>query len=921
MSYMTSVPSRRQPLNGSRRTTCLVLILSCFLFLFSNDVARVGTLFIPQEELSEKIDELIDEGVTGNVRQIALGRLIDEYLLMNYADETGLSVTESEVEQAFIEEFGSHPKLQTNGQFDPEKFQQLKRTPQGSRILRGIKRELLLSAARSMILDRIEIDEDKFLENYIKENVEYEIGYVLIDGKKVNLPLDCTPDKAVKWFQENERFYMGGHQVTLDIYYVPIGTAPEGTYGEEDLLSVYQHYRDRYSFEEIRDSLTMLLSQRTGHSRAAAQRIATEAHNQLKRANTCQIAALRTDPISSADQLGSFEKRDLVFTRALEIRPGNVSEIIDIGSGFLFFRVGKKERVTEVHPERISERIWQDYLDYRQMQKNPEAYRDYYWTHIDSFRVPAALIERLILRPEHALNQSPEAITALQKTISDSVDNAVKTDRMLADFAHRHQLEYTETLIELENPLTTDPIDLRLASLIASDPEVPTGRHLYRDVIVFYRVRTLFPEYVRDFEEVRYQIAEQNLAGISEPEKEIDYQAFFEDIRESLRLKGKLSLGGAFFPFETYRGHIGGSEIAAYYREHMDRYRVPVSVSFDLVAISDPAGVRQEFARYITERLKLGMDLQTVRTLVGTGSDLLSGKPYPLSDLPAVVRDALDRVQPGQITEPVYYAGKWLCMKKMEDFNTGVLPIEQVRDDIVRSIAKERSQEQAVRKARTVLDSVNTFSRLQVFVDSTRIFKTPLQSVMMPFGPLQDIRLWENEFFRLWNGQKFDDLILTDNGCAVVFMLEKEAPEEVDFETALPLLRDIYEKESRTRRIKEYLAMLVKGLRDGQPPAHWFRFFGEWRRISDLNLDSPVPGVDAANITINQLLHGKREGDVSSAVPLGDDQYLIYRINKLVKPLRSDFNSRRHSMERQFRQEAYRRWLDTYREQTPIEIF
>ena len=106
----------------------LIFILFFFLTIISAEtIATVNSYEITLEHLQEKIQDYEGDVELSffQIRELALKDLINEQIVIIYAEQNGITVDKNEVESYFINLLGNDPKLMTNGKFDYQKFEKL----------------------------------------------------------------------------------------------------------------------------------------------------------------------------------------------------------------------------------------------------------------------------------------------------------------------------------------------------------------------------------------------------------------------------------------------------------------------------------------------------------------------------------------------------------------------------------------------------------------------------------------------------------------------------------------------------------------------------------------------------------------------------------------------------------------------------
>jgi len=315
--------------------------------LCAQNVARVGDYAITQQELEERMDVLYDNSEApmpyNMLRETALQALIDEYVMMAYAAQSGIVVSSSEVDSYFISLYGSHPKFQTNGRFDRAKFNSLRQTPEIKAILDDLNRELLVDKTRQIIESRFRIGDDDLLDRYIFENFHFDLDYIVIDEDLADVDPELRPQDAYDWWRQRQNQYRTPKRVRLQLLVAPDADfAGLVDINDAALLQAYADLGVIRPFEEVRDSLAALMRQ--DQLRALGRREAQAQLDSLSRGLGISRGLVDTRPLTWEDNLGQLPQGRRMLQRAFEMRPGNWSELFDLGWGWAAFVVTEAQR-------------------------------------------------------------------------------------------------------------------------------------------------------------------------------------------------------------------------------------------------------------------------------------------------------------------------------------------------------------------------------------------------------------------------------------------------------------------------------------------------------------------------------------------------------------------------------------------------
>ncbi len=148
---------------------------------------------------------------------------------------------------------------------------------------------------------------------------------------------------------------------------------------------------------------------------------------------------------------------------------------------------------------------------------------------------------------------------------------------------------------------------------------------------------------------------------------------------------------------EIKPSQITTEELKQIYKKEKDKWRRPEKVHLEQLffPVSDSAKNRQEELNRVqglVTRVRHGADLKAEATLAGVAIQDLG--EIPVSDLRAQVRDALEGLKNGQITDPISTAGGFQIIRLVKRTPAGYQPFDQVEEQIRREVSQKKYKEQ-----------------------------------------------------------------------------------------------------------------------------------------------------------------------------------------------------------------------------------
>ncbi|MEQ8860188.1 MAG: SurA N-terminal domain-containing protein [Pseudomonadales bacterium] len=264
-----------------------------------------------------------------------LDQLIARKLLSQAADDLGLAVGPSRVDQVLVE----NPTFQVNGRFQRDLYRQtiqaMGYTPQG--FLDDTAESLTLEQLQSSVTDTAFLTRRELNEHAALLAQRRDVAYLPFGLDRFREQVTVSDDDVAVRYQENERDYVT--EETVDVAYVALGVGdlvddPAITISEADVRSAYEVERAAAPQEEERRSRHILLETSDSRSAEAATAVLEDVGGRIAAGESFADLAkeLSEDP-GSASQGGDlgFAGRgvfDPQFESALFAlaQPGDVSE-------------------------------------------------------------------------------------------------------------------------------------------------------------------------------------------------------------------------------------------------------------------------------------------------------------------------------------------------------------------------------------------------------------------------------------------------------------------------------------------------------------------------------------------------------------------------------------------------------------------
>jgi len=936
------------------RRLLITLLLLQLLSLYAQTVAKIGDTEFFEEDLQSEIESLPPSDDYELLRKTALESLVEKALLLNYAKENFIFVNDTEVDNFFIANYGNHPKLQTNDVFDEQKYKQLKATPEMQTILKEISRELLLIKTEEIIKAQFNVSDDELLQMYILENAEIDISYAMIKDEQVNFPLSCTSEKAYKYYSDNKKHFLTDKKIRLTFFVVSENElAKNYELPEYEIIDLYESLKTEKTYAELRDSISNELL--TDKLQKKAFNLASTAREDFRLGNEIDYPVMLSDYLSEEDNFGNFPNQNII-QNAFTMRLNEVSDPIDIGNGFLIYKVESIKEPEPILLTDIASKIWKEYVEYEMKSSYASVYKKFYETHLDSFIVPAAHISRVIIDPLSMkinmkvtknevslyINEHEDEFSELTEIYSkDELETIVKQkiikDRQvlrannliehfkknkagkeaLKRIAEDNSLEFSNRVIYLNKITNRDIYDSAIADDLKEKKNVTTAVINLNGKMLYYEVESYFPEYVPSFEEIESRFYDSTLKIEVNPDT-VDYYQYYLKNKNNFFSSDSLVLGGIFVPISRDSINITDEQMKEYYQKNKDEFYRPESVILQAIFITDPNYKRENFINDIYFYAKKGVDFNILQMCFDEKGSLETEKPLILDELPKRISSVLEKNE--KITEPVYHESGWYIFHIEKKITGRYLTYEQSKTEISERLKKEKSTDAAFSQAKKVFDSVYNFSQCAAYADSSWLFKTKLTSVNDEFDKIGNIQHLQKTFSKMRRAEKYNTLYHTDEGFAIIFMLEKKLAQQLQFEKAMSQITETHKKEMLQKTSRDFVNGLLIRIKEGSDPDSILFFFGGWKSLKKLSPDSVIPGVEESTLIMKDIVR-RKQGDYSHVIRITENEYLFYHIDRMQKVSNKDFLNSKEEFRKNYLEKSFSNWFDYYKASQHIELY
>jgi len=873
-----------------------IFIFNLFFFLTiisAETIATVNSYEISLEQLHEKMQDYEGDVELSffQIRDLALKNLINEQIVIIYAEQNGITVDGNEVESYFINLLGNDPKLLTNGEFDYQKFKELKKTTQVKKILTEMRRDILISKTESLIKSKFDISDENLLQQFIMENAEVDICYALINVNAANVPVTYSPVKAFSYYQKNKRNFLSKKEIKLRFFVITKKEFQNSVNSTlDELIEPFIPDDSTASGFDI-DSLKFVF--RENEINRLCRNKADEMKELADIGYPIPYPMLETGFLKEDDSLGKIP--DAVIKKAFEMRKNHFSEPVELDIGFLIFEVTDIRKPRKTDLKNVYEKVWKSYSNYEKSKPITSGLKNYFRNNIDQFIIPAAYVEKIFIPYEDS-------------TLISKIRNNFFRKNELKNILEEYDLQAVSNVIYLDKFSNSDQIDEKIAQSVNNEEEF--GIIKEEDQSVFYNISSYFPEFIPDYDDIKFQI--HNLI-VSPASDSSDFREYYESHIKNLTSPDSLQIGGVFIPFETDSIEISENLAFSYYQDNMNLFYRDRSIRFEYIFQKD-----ERLLDNIYDHLLSGYDFETMQFCFSEDHIYPQDEIISLKILPPEIQNVFLETPLNDITEPVYTDNGWFIFRKLEDYAAGIPDFLEIENTILEKLKLEEAKKIAELKAESIFDSTTYFSNCYQFADDKYIFRSNLLDANSEFDKIGSIAKYKSELLRLWNNEKYSGIITTNNGFAVIFLLQKRTAKQLTYEEALPKIKEIFNAKKCFDTANKFTLHLRNKIISGADPDSLLFFFGGWKKEEHLTFENEIPGIEISQQILEDISK-RNEGYFSPIIKISDELLMFYHIERMQKISREAFVSQKDKFKKHIIEKEFTNWLNEFKSKIEIK--
>lgn len=875
------------------------LILFFATTAIAEPIAQVGEYTIDSALLYERMNSFNDAPSLEEAHQRAMQELIEEQLLLIYAQEQNIVIDDDEVDAFFIDVFSNHPRFMTDGTYDHIKFTAAKSSPEIQKILQGMRRELLIDKTRTILTNSFDIDDSNLLELFILDNAEIDIHYTIMNADELNSDTPIEHSELQDWYQSHRYEYQSPEKVRLELILVPYAALADSAFARTEQLLQEQlaSSTDSLSTHQI-DALGNSIYQ--GELRTLTNTAAQDLYFTQNRDGA--FATITTPLLAADDTCGSIPSE--VIEQAIVSKNSRYSQPIAHPDGFLLYRVVQHVPSHPLSLDAARYSVWKDFLEQRHRAKDEHLYQTYFVDHLDDFIVPAASVYLYTIKDAALLNLSGRLS---RKEITRNLRDILPDEQAAEAFLKEQGIQYNRSILFLQKFLPPEQYlrtIIRRINSLHSSGIVSTDKADY-----FFVVQSQLSNYLPSFNEVEpfmprlVPVVQADTTG---------YRAYFDKHYRDFATPDSIKIGGVFYPVVADTVSIDPQDIEAYYQEHKNSmYREP-SVSFTPVFTRNKA-----CAEHIATIPSDDARYPLIPVVFNEGSPWKKDQIYALENLPPALKEACLQTEEDATAPPVHYKDGWLVCLKLQHHPGGFLSTDDAYTMIRRRLQRQIADQQAKLAARSFFDSTRKYYQTATYADSAHMFVTPFQDADGDFGPIGKIDDIRQELFRIWHNDKYSAVVERPDGYGVVFMLKRRSSKQLNFEQSIPEIEQKFAEQARMEQAKNFATLLRDDIARGANADSALYYIAPWQQEHNLKLGSEIPGLEYSRLILEDIIK-RSEGYTSPVLPLPGNRFFFYHIDRIRKVESSEFEANKAQYRQQLIQQQYQDWLKRYKSKFQI---
>ncbi|MCG6944853.1 MAG: SurA N-terminal domain-containing protein [Deltaproteobacteria bacterium] len=282
-----------------------------------------------------------------NLKGQALDQLINRRLILAEAEMLKFNVSQEELQNAIV----SYPTFQTNGRFDPLRYQQALRyarlTPQEFEASQ--REDLLISKVEQFVTRSTKVLESEMLSFFHHTRDKVNLAYVQLDPQDFKNQVKVDEEAVRNYFDKHrENYRLADKRNILYVRFVPRDYVAEVEVTPQDIEEFYQLHQEDYLEPQKVRARHILFRIPEKAKTAEIQEILERAKKVLELArkgdNFAELARKYSEDSTAArgGDLGYFKSGDMVkpfADAAFSLKKGEISDLVRTRFGIHIIKV------------------------------------------------------------------------------------------------------------------------------------------------------------------------------------------------------------------------------------------------------------------------------------------------------------------------------------------------------------------------------------------------------------------------------------------------------------------------------------------------------------------------------------------------------------------------------------------------------
>jgi peptidyl-prolyl cis-trans isomerase D len=217
------------------------------------------------DQVQRTQDEPISSQQNREIEDMAWDEIVNQILIQNELDRRGIRVSDDEIRQAAQtsppEELRNDPSFQTDGQFDPQRYQQfLAQAAQDPRFLQQLEQYYRDIIPRSKLVNQLTsgvyISDRQLWEEFQERNEQAQASFIALPARDhvSDAEVEVTQEEIQSYYNENrDDFSVPAAAQLRYTYMTKAPTQADTLAAEERAQRIYEELQDGMPFEDLAD--------------------------------------------------------------------------------------------------------------------------------------------------------------------------------------------------------------------------------------------------------------------------------------------------------------------------------------------------------------------------------------------------------------------------------------------------------------------------------------------------------------------------------------------------------------------------------------------------------------------------------------------------------------------------------------------